>query len=48
MAPVPPGFPRIAQHGAADAAAVPADCPYSFDQIVGQDWYPRNRYGRTD
>jgi Domain of unknown function DUF29 len=25
--------------------ALPATCPYSFDQIVGHDWYPDNRHG---
>jgi Domain of unknown function DUF29 len=37
------------KHGEADAAnALPADCPYSFEQIVGQDWYPQNRHGLLD
>ena len=28
--------------------ALPASCPYSFDQIVGHDWYPDNRHGIVD
>jgi Domain of unknown function DUF29 len=30
------------------AQALPAACPYTFDQIVGQDWYPANRHGLVD
>jgi hypothetical protein len=36
----------LAEHGEHDAAAaLPADCPYTFDQIRAQDWYPPNRHG---
>ena len=35
--------PALMRHGEHDAArALPATCPYSFDQIVSQDWYPAN------
>lgn len=38
----------LRRHGERDAAnALPADCPYSFEQIVG-DWYPQNRHGLVD
>ena len=30
------------------AKGLPADCPYTFDQIVSQDWYPANRHGILD
>jgi hypothetical protein len=30
------------------AAALPTSCPYSFEQIVNQDWYPQNRHGLLD
>lgn len=37
------------KHGEHDAAtALPADCPYTFDEITTQDWYPANRHGLTD
>lgn len=35
------------EHGEA-AQALPADCPYTFDQIVSHDWYPSNRHGIVD
>ena len=36
----------LRRHGEREAAnALPAACPYSFEQIVGQDWYPQNRHG---
>jgi hypothetical protein len=39
----------LRSHGEGEAAdALPSDCPYSFDQIVSQDWYPRNRHGLVD
>jgi Domain of unknown function DUF29 len=39
----------LMRHGERDAAqALPADCPYSFDQILSQDWYPANRHGVVD
>ena len=40
------GLAGTAKHDA--AAVLPADCPYSFEQIVGQDWYPQNRHGLLD
>jgi hypothetical protein len=30
------------------AQALPAECPYSFDQIVSHDWYPPNRHSILD
>jgi hypothetical protein len=30
------------------AAALPIDCPYSFEQMVDQNWYPPNRHGLVD
>jgi hypothetical protein len=37
------------EHGEREAArALPAECPYSFDQIVSHDWYPENRHGIVD
>lgn len=39
----------LMRYGERDAAnALPADCPYSFDQMVSQDWYPANRHGIVD
>ncbi|HEX2477719.1 MAG TPA: DUF29 family protein [Geminicoccaceae bacterium] len=39
----------LAEHGESEAGrAMPTTCPYSFDQIVGQDWYPDNRHGIVD
>jgi hypothetical protein len=39
----------LVKHGEREAAtALPQVCPYSFEQIVGQDWYPRNRHGLVD
>jgi hypothetical protein len=39
----------LARYGERDAAqALPAKCPYSFDQIVGHDWYPDNHHGIVD
>jgi hypothetical protein len=38
----------LRRHGERAAAdALPADCLYSFKQIVG-DWYPHNRHGLAD
>ena len=28
-----------------DDGAVPADCPYTVDQILDEDWWPANRHG---
>jgi hypothetical protein len=39
----------LLKHGERAAAkALPTDCPYNFDQIVGHDWYPDNRHGIVD
>ena len=39
----------LRKHGENDAAkALPQACPYRFDQIVDQDWYPANRHGLVD
>ena len=39
----------LMRHGEREAAqALPAACPYTFDQIVGQDWYPANRHGLVE
>jgi hypothetical protein len=39
----------LRRHGEGAAAqALPATCPYSLDQIVSHDWYPRNRHGIVD
>jgi hypothetical protein len=39
----------LMRHGEREAAhALPSNCPYSFDQIVGQEWYPGNRHGIVD
>lgn len=27
---------------------LPATCPYGFDQLLDQDWWPANRHGVTD
>jgi Domain of unknown function DUF29 len=39
----------LMRHGEREAArALPATCPYSFDEIVSHDWYPDNRHGIVD
>jgi Domain of unknown function DUF29 len=39
----------LMRHGEREASrALPAKCPYSFDQIVSHDWYPDNRHGIVD
>lgn len=39
----------LRRHGEAEAAkALPNACPYPFQQILDQDWYPPNRHGMTD
>jgi hypothetical protein len=30
------------------AQALPAACPYSFDEIISHDWYPASRHGLVD
>jgi len=35
----------LEEHGEHEAArALPATCPYTFDQIVSHDWYPKSRH----
>jgi Domain of unknown function DUF29 len=39
----------LLRHGESDAAkSPPTGCPYRYDQIVTQDWYPDNRHGIVD
>jgi hypothetical protein len=39
----------LRRHGEREAAqALPTTCPYSLDQIVGHDWYSKNRHGIVD
>jgi Domain of unknown function DUF29 len=39
----------LRRHGEREAAqALPTTCPYSLDQIVSHDWYPKNRHGILD
>jgi hypothetical protein len=39
----------LVRHGERETAtALPQLCPYRFEQIVGQDWYPQNRHGLVD
>lgn len=39
----------LMQHGEPEAAkALPVTCPYGFEQIIRQDWYPANRHGIAD
>ena len=39
----------LKKHGEPDAArSLPEISPYSFDQVITQDWYPRNRHGLVD
>jgi hypothetical protein len=39
----------LIQHGEREAAkALPEACPYSFEQIIRQDWYPASRHGIGD
>ena len=36
-------------HGERDVAqALPDDCPYAFDELLLDDWYPTNRHGIVD
>jgi hypothetical protein len=30
------------------ARALPADCPYAFDDLLADEWWPANRHGLTD
>jgi hypothetical protein len=39
----------LRRYGEREAAeALPTSCPYSFEQILDQDWYPQNRHGLAD
>jgi Domain of unknown function DUF29 len=39
----------LRRHGEAEVAkALPLASPYSFQQILDQDWYPPNRHGLVD
>jgi hypothetical protein len=39
----------LRKHGEPEAAkALPATCPYGFEQIIRQDWYPANRHSIAD
>jgi len=39
----------LAGHGEKDAArALPQDCPYRFDQLLADEWWPANRHGLRD
>jgi hypothetical protein len=40
------GLARHKEHEA--AKALPAACPYSLEQIVSHDWYPKSRHGIVD
>jgi hypothetical protein len=38
----------LSAHGERDAAALPELCPYGFDDLLADDWYPANRHGIVD
>ncbi len=39
----------LTAHGEKEAArALPADCPYAFDELIADDWWPVNRHGLRD
>ncbi len=39
----------LSAHGEREAAkALPELCPYSFGELLTDDWYPRNRHGIVD
>jgi Domain of unknown function DUF29 len=39
----------LAHHGEADAArALPAICPYAFDDLLADEWWPANRHGVSE
>jgi len=39
----------LLDHGEKDAArALPADCPYTFDDLIAEEWWPANRHGLRD
>ena len=36
-------------YGEVDAArSLPSSCPYSVEELLGDNWYPRNRHGISD
>jgi len=39
----------LRRHGEQDAAdALPADCPYALDDLLADEWWPKNRHGLVD
>lgn len=39
----------LSEHGELDLAELlPKSCPYTFDQVVDEDWFPANRHGLVD
>ncbi len=39
----------LAAHGEKDAAqALPTACPYAFDDLIADEWWPANRHGLRD
>jgi hypothetical protein len=39
----------LLDHGEKDAVrALPADCPYVFDELIADEWCPANRHGLRD
>jgi hypothetical protein len=39
----------LLDHGESAAArALPAACPYAFDHLLADEWWPANRHGLTD
>jgi DNA-binding PucR family transcriptional regulator len=38
----------VAQGEKEAARALPADCPYAFDDLIADDWWPVNRHGLRD
>jgi Domain of unknown function DUF29 len=39
----------LRKHGEPEAArALPERCPYGFEEIIRQDWYPANRHGLAE
>lgn len=39
----------LLDHGEADAArALPDACPYAFDDLLADEWWPANRHGLAD
>jgi hypothetical protein len=39
----------LVAHGGKEAArALPVDCPYAFDELIADEWWPANRHGLRD